>query len=152
MPWIPQKAEHEIIEAFNKTLIARNQGKEAMEVADYWLYETVVRVHREGEGASYTGLKPAGLDWGPVVPRAEEAITKGNPKEVIDFINHTLKEELEVRFSRVMAKKNFDTNNVTAAREYVQAELGFVLFSHGLYAVITGKGEHDESGSKKHAH
>lgn len=152
LPWVPEKAEHEVNEAFKKTLLARKQGKEAMEVADYWLYETVVRLHREGEGAAYTGLKPAGLDWGPVVPRAEKAIEKGSPEEVIDFINHTVQEELEKRFHRILAKKEFDVNDVAAAREYVQAELGFVLFSHGLYAAITGKGEHDEEGMKKHEH
>lgn len=123
-----------------------------MEVADYWLYETVVRLHREGEGAPYTGLKPAGLDWGPVVHRAEEAIEKEDPKEVIDFITHTVQEELEKRFSKVIANKNFNVNDVDAAREYVQANLGFVLFSHGLYAAITGKGEHDGQGMKKHEH
>jgi hypothetical protein len=51
-----------------------------------------------------------------------------------------------------MNKKEFDVDNVIAAREYVQAELGFVLFSHGLYVAITGKGEHDETGVKKHDH
>lgn len=152
LPWVPQKAEHEVKEAFKKTLKARKEGKEAMEVADYWLYETVVRLHREGEGAPYTGLKPAGLDWGPVVPRAEKAIEKGDPKEVIDFLKHTLQEELEERFQRIVAKKEFDVNDVVAAREYVQAELGFVLFSHGLYAAISGKGEHDETGTKEHKH
>jgi hypothetical protein len=152
LPWVPEKAEHEVIEAFHKTFAARKQGKPAMEVADYWLYETVVRLHREGEGAPYTGLKPAGLDWGPVVPRAEKAIQNGDPKEVIDFINHTVQEELEKRFHRILAKKNFDANDVAAAREYVQAELGFVLFSHGLYAAITGESEHDEAGINKHEH
>lgn len=123
-----------------------------MEIADYWLFETAVRLHREGEGAPYTGLKPSGLDWGPVVPRAEKAISEGNPKAVIDFIAHTAHEELQERFDRVMAKKKYDINNVDAAREYVQAELGFVLYSHGLYSAITGRGEHGEEGMKKHEH
>jgi len=152
LPWVPKKAEHEVSEAFEKTVLARKQGKEAVEVADYWLYETVVRLHREGEGAPYTGLKPAGLDWGPVVPRAEKAIEKGDPKEVIGYITQMVREELEGRFHRAMAKKKFDVNDVDAAREYVQAELGFVLFSHGLYAAITGKGEHGEEGEGKHEH
>ncbi len=152
LPWVPKKAEHEVTGAFNKTVLARKQGKEAMDVADFWLYETVVRLHREGEGAPYTGLKPAGLDWGPIVPRAEKAITSGNPQEVIDYISHTVHEELEIRFNRAMAKKNYDVNDVDGAREYVQAELGFVLFSHGLYAAITGKGEHGEEGAKEHEH
>ncbi len=152
LPWAPQSAESEITQAFEKTLKARKLGAEAQEIADYWLFETVVRLHREGEGAPYTGLKPAGLDWGPVVPRAERAIQKGDPRDVIEFLNHTVHEELERRFQKIMAKKNYDVDNVPAAREYVQAELGFVLFSHGLYAAITGKGEHDESRTQKHEH
>jgi hypothetical protein len=152
LPWVPQSAESEVNQAFEKTLRARKLGKEAQEIADYWLFETAVRLHREGEGASYTGLKPAGLDWGPVVPRAEKSIEKEDPQEVIDFLNHTIHEELKRRFQKIMAKKNFDVDNIPAAREYVQAELGFVLFSHSLYAAITGKGEHEEEGMKKHEH
>jgi hypothetical protein len=68
LPWVPEKAEEELEKAFKKTLLVRKQGKEAAELADYWFFETTVRLHREGEGAPYTGLKPAGLDWGPVVP------------------------------------------------------------------------------------
>jgi Family of unknown function (DUF6448) len=44
------------------------------EVADRYFFETVVRVHRAAEGASFTGLKPAGLDVGPIIPVAERAI------------------------------------------------------------------------------
>lgn len=150
LPWVPKSAESELREAFEKTLKARMLGREALEIADYWLFETAVRLHREGESAPYSGLKPAGLDWGPIVPRAEKALESGSPQEVIDFIAHTTHEELEARFNRAMAKKRYDLNDVDAAREYVQAELGFVLFSHGLYAAITGKGEHDEEGTKKH--
>ena len=86
------------------------------------------------------------------MPRAERALGNGSPKEVIDFITHTANEELEARFNRAMAKRKYDVNNVEAGREYVQAELGFVLFSHGLYSAITGKGEHDAEGNKKHEH
>lgn len=152
LPWVPKISEPELTEAFEKTLKARESGGMAMEVADYWLFETAVRLHREGEGAPYTGLKPAGLDWGPVVPRAEKALENGNPDEVTDFIAQTAREELKTRFNRAMTKRKYDVNDVDAAREYVQAELGFVLFSHGLYATITGKGEHDEEGTKKHEH
>jgi ABC-type amino acid transport substrate-binding protein len=152
LPWVPKKAEAELKEAFEKTVQARKQGKEAMEIADYWLFETAVRLHREGEGAPYTGLKPAGLDWGPVVPRAEKAIETGNPEEVVGFIAHAAEHELKERFNRAMARKKYDVNDVDAAREYVQAELGFVLYSHGLYAAIAGRGEHGEEGAKKHGH
>lgn len=146
LPWVPKKTEPELKEAFKKTLDVRNLGKAADELADYWFFETAVRLHREGEGAPYTGLKPAGLDWGPVVPRAEKAIEQGNAREVIQLLSHTVEEELQERFNRAIAKKRYDENDVDAAREYVQAMLGFVLFSHHLYTVIKGSGEHGEEG------
>jgi hypothetical protein len=152
LPWVPKRAEAELTKAFGKTLKARKQGKEAAEVADYWFFETAVRLHRAGEGAAYTGLKPAGLDWGPVVPRAEKAIEKGNAEEVINFITHAVQVELEERFKRAMVKKEYGVNNVDSARDYVQAMLGFVLYSHHLYATITDGEEHGQIETDKHMH
>lgn len=86
LPFVPETAEKELSRSFNKTLRARKLGEDAAEVADLWFFETAVRLHREGEGAPYTGLKPAGLDWGPVVPRAEADIEKGDPNETIGFL------------------------------------------------------------------
>jgi len=146
LPWVPKKGEKEMKEAFEKALRVRKLGKDAMQLADYWFFETAVRVHREGEGAPYTGLKPAGLDWGPVVPRAEKAVETGDAKEAIQFILHTVEEELQERFHRAMAKKKYDVNNVEAAREYVQAMLGFVLYSHHLYSFVKGGGGHGGEG------
>ncbi len=127
----------------------RKLGKEAADLADYWFFETVVRLHREGEGASYTGLKPAGLDWGPVVPRAEKAIEKGDAKEVVEFLSHVMEEEVQRKFKHAMEKKDYDENDVAAAREYVQAELGFVLYSHCIYAKLKGEA-HGEEGGHEH--
>ena len=152
LPWVPKKAEGELKKAFKRTLRARKLGKEAAEVADHWFFETAVRVHREGEGASYTGLKTAGLDWGTVVPRAEEAIATGDAEEAIEFLLHTIEHELRERFQKAMSRKNYDENNVTAAREFVQANLGFVLWSHGLYSFVKGVGGHGEEGAGGHEH
>jgi hypothetical protein len=59
-------------------MTVRKQGnKEAIGIADLWFYETVVRLHRKGEGTSYTRLKLAGLDRGPVLPKVEKAMEKG---------------------------------------------------------------------------
>lgn len=145
LPWAPKGAEAEIVRAFKSTLNARKLGKPAARVADYWFFETVVRLHRRGEGVAYTGLKPAGLDWGPVVPKADRAIATGNPEKVIAFLQSTVQKELEKRFHHAMEKKTYDVDDVDAARDYVHAMLGFVLFSHGVYALLTGKGEHDEA-------
>lgn len=150
LPWAPKEAEDDIKNAFEKTLNVRKLGKEAAELADYWFFETVVRLHRAGERAPYTGLKPAGLDWGQVVPKAEKAIEEEDAKEVIDLLLHTVEEELQKRFRNAIAKKNYDDNDVDAAREYIQAMLGFVLYSHHLYAYVKDVGEHDAEGAQGH--
>ena len=151
--WVPKHAENELKEAFEKTIKARKLGKEAKEVADDWLLETAIRLHRAGEGAPYTGLKPAGLDEGPVVPRAEKAIETGDPKDAIGFVLHTVEEELQKRFKHVISKKNYNENDVKAGREFVQAFIGFVVYSHHLYTNVKANEEHKESketGGHKH--
>ena len=79
LPYVQAPGEAEVRDAFDLAVKARTQGAEAREVADRFFFETVVHVHRAGEGAAYTGLKPAGLDVGPVIPLAERAIATGDP-------------------------------------------------------------------------
>jgi len=150
LPWVSQEGETEVKELFERALGVRAVGGQAAELADLWFFENVVRVHRAGEGAPYTGMKPAGLDWGPVVPRAEKAIAEGNADEVIGFVNGVVEDELRERFESVEAHKGYDENDVPAAREYVQAELGFVLFSHHLYSYVKSGGGHGEEGEHEH--
>jgi len=150
--WVSEEAEGEVRKAFNRALRVRKVGKEAQDLADDWFFETVVRLHRAGEGAPYAGLKPAGLDEGPVVPRAEKAIAKGNPEEVISFMLHVVEEDLQQRFKTVMERARYDVNNVAAGRAYVQAFIGFVVYAHHLYAWINGGGGHGEGKGGGHRH
>ncbi|MFN7991110.1 MAG: DUF6448 family protein [Candidatus Micrarchaeia archaeon] len=113
-----------------------NEGTEARsepaELADYWFFETVVRLHRGGEGAPYTGLNPVVLGGSPAL-RAERCIEKGDPKEVVAFL-HVTGVQMQRMFKEAMVKKRIsDENDVDAAREYVEAMLGFILYSHGPY-------------------
>lgn len=141
LPWIKKESETELEHAFKRTLQMRNLGNDSAEFADHWFYETAVRLHREGEGADYSGLKPAGLDTGPVILLAEKALETGNVRKVTDFLSNLIADEVQKRFDNVISKKNYDINNVDAAREYVQAMLRFLLFSHHMYKYITIDGE-----------
>jgi hypothetical protein len=152
LPWAPKKAEEELKKGFERTLRMRKLGKDAKELANYWFFETIVRLHREGEGAPYTGLKPAGLDQGPVVPRVEEAIEKGDASEVVEFLSHTVEEEVQKRLRHAMHLKDYDENDVDAAREYVEAMLEVTLYSHHLYEYIKGGGVHAAAGKPEHGH
>jgi hypothetical protein len=140
--WIPQESEEELQRVFEKTLRARRAGRDAQEVADDWFFETAIRLHRAGEGAPYTGMKPAGLSEGPVVPRAEKAIGTGDPKETIDFILKTVEDDLRDRFHHLMEKKEYDINDVAAGREFIEGYIGWVVYSHHLYMYVKSGGHH----------
>jgi hypothetical protein len=139
--WIPADAEPELSAAFERTMRAR-VAEEARDVADDWFFETAVRLHRAGEGEPFTGLKPAGLDEGPVIPRAEAAIETGDPSEVVGFVLAATDGELRRRFERVEETKEYDPGDVAAGRAFVQAYLDFVVFAHHLYTFVTGGGGH----------
>src|SRR6185436_13630003 len=77
--WVQDKDEREIRTAFEQTLAVRELSPQAKELADRFFFETVVRVHRAGEGAPFTGLQPAGRDLGPAIPAADKALDEGSP-------------------------------------------------------------------------
>lgn len=49
-----------------------------------------------------------------------------------------------------ISKKGFDENDVEAARDYVQATLGFVLFAGHLHEYIESGGSHGKETEATH--
>ena len=127
----------------------RGKGENVKEIADLWFFETVVRLHREGEGAPYTGLKPAS-DEGPVIPIVEQAIEDDDPTDLEDFLAGELNEEIEERLNNLISLKDYDEDDVPAAREYIEAMFEFTLYSHHLYEYIVSDIGHGDIGGHKH--
>lgn len=144
------EGEPEVLAAFERTIAAHDGNQAVNELADLYFIETLVRVHRAGEGAPYTGLKPAGLGFGPVVPVAEQAVESGSPDELIRALTDKVRDEVVERFGRAMALKGHADEGVAAAREYVEAMLGLEVWSHKLYGCASA-GPHDEHG-EAHEH
>jgi len=142
LPYVPKDGENEVINAYNKVIKLRNQNDEIKYIADQYFFETVVRIHRAGEGAPFSGLKPAGLDHGPVVPIAEEAVETGSADKLITFLTDNLKSEIEKKFARVMELKKQENGPVDKAREYISNMLGFIVNLHMLYECITAGTHH----------
>lgn len=132
LPFVKADGEDEVRRAFDMAILAR-KVPEARDVADLYFFDTVVRVHRAGEGAPFTGLKPAGLSEGPVIPVAERAIETGSAEELIRVLSDLLAEEVKERFERVMVLQKQADGPVPEAREYVEAMLGLEVWSHKLY-------------------
>lgn len=143
LPYVPADAEDEVRMAFEKTVAASSAGHQAVEVAEEWFFETVVRLHRAGEGAAFTGLKPAGLGHGQVVPLAERAIDSGDVEELVRMLTSALEDEIRGKFARVMKLKAHSDGPVVEAREWVEAMLGFQVWSHKTHQCITSDPLHD---------
>lgn len=133
LPYVPEEGEPAVREAFSLTAKARASGRDAQEVADRWFFETVVRVHRAGEGAPFTGLKPAGLDVGPVIPAAERALDAGSADELTVALCGIIREQVEERHGRAMALKEHAAEGVAAARAFVEASLDLQVWAHHVY-------------------
>ena len=136
LPFVPEKAEDEVRAAFARVLPVRALGREAGDVADQLFFETVVRLHRAGEGAPYTGLKPAGLSHGPVLPLAERAVESGSAEALADFLTRELRDELKHRLEQVVALAAAKDRSLAEARRYVQTMLGFEVYSHHLHQAM----------------
>ncbi len=143
LPYAPAKAEDEIKAAFAWSAKVRVLGPEAKALADRAFLETTVRLHRAGEGAAYTGLKPAGIDYGPAIPAAERAAKAGNLTEIKAVLDEAVEHGLEARLAHVVetqtaAKEPKTAGDVPAARARVSAELGFVTYVEGLRQAAHG--------------
>jgi len=139
--WVQKKDEAEITEAFKKTLVTRKLSPEAKQLADMYFFETLVRIHRAGEGAPYTGLKPADVEPEPGIAAADKAIETGSGEALVKDLTETIHHGIHERFMEVMAKKNFKPDDVKAGREYVKSYVTFVHYVEGLYQAATKPAE-----------
>lgn len=152
LQWVKKEYEEEIRLAFAKTLTVRAQGKEARELADMYFFETVVRLHRAGEGEPYTGLKPSGTPIEPPVAAADKALETGDIKELSRLLVTASEEGLNMRFKRALATKKEANKNVDAGREFVEAYVEFVHYAERLHQAAESSAHHGESEEKHDIH
>ena len=137
LPYVAAADEGPLRVAFDRVRKARALGPEAAEVADLYFFESAVRLHRAGEGAPYTGLKPAGLDVGPVIPLAERAIEDDDPSALADFLVAAVRAETIDRFAAMQAARAAaEQDGVSARRAFVHATLGLQVWAHKLHAAV----------------
>ncbi len=146
--WIQKADEAEIRAAFNQATEVRKLGGAAQGLADRFFFETLVRVHRAGEGAPYTGLKPAGGDLGPAVPAGDKAMETGDLKPVWKLLSDAAHQGLHVRFEAVQKAKAYPPGDVEAGRKFVAAYVSYIHFVEGLFTAAKGAGH----GAEAEAH
>lgn len=131
--WVQKSDEAEIERAFKRALAVRGLSPEARELADTYFFETLVRVHRAGEGAPYTGLKPAGRDLGPAIPAGDKALETGDIEVVVKLLTDRVSEGVGRQFANASQKRSFAPHDVAAGRDYVRAYVQYIHYLERIY-------------------
>jgi hypothetical protein len=147
LKWVKAQQEAETREAFKKTLAVRGLSPEAKDLADRYFFETLVRLHREGEGAPYTGLKPAG-EVEPIIAASDKALETGSVEGLTREIVKLVSDGIHRRFAETMEKKKHADQNVAAGREFVGAYVEFVHYIERLHADTVGSPGHQAESEK----
>ena len=120
LKWVSKEKELEVRAAFEIALTERIKGSEAKEKADMKFFETLARIHREGEGEPFTGIKPADAIE-PIEAEADKALEDGSINNLTTEMSQHLTNSVKERFDRVLDKKKHMNDSVDAGREYVEA-------------------------------
>lgn len=134
--WVKKEYEDEVRSAFKRTLEVRMKGTDARELADMYFFETLVGLHRAGEGEPYTGLKPAGTPIEPIVLAADKALETGSSKELTELLTSAAEKEIIIRFKHAVEAKKDIEKSVDAGREFVEAYVEFVHYAEQLFESI----------------
>jgi hypothetical protein len=146
LKWVRPEEEKGIRAAFQKTLTMRAKGPEVKEFADMYFFETLVRIHRAGEGAPYTGLKP-GEAVDPAVALADKALENGNVDKLVNVLSNAMANGIRKRFQHARETQNRADDSVAAGREFVESYVIFTHYVEGLHGLIKGgAAHHGEAG------
>jgi len=146
LKWVMPGNENEVKDVFNQIVQVRLLSPAAAEVSDMYFFETVVRLHRIGEGMSYQGIKPSGTPVDEKIIAADEALESGDMVHLSELVESGRVPELEELFNKAVELKDFDVDDVSAGREYIESYVRFFHFaegeeeSHELDAVASGSG------------
>lgn len=160
LKWVKKDSEAEIKSAFEKAVAVRSKGEEAKELADQYFLETLIRIHRAGEGAPYTGLKDEPVP--PIVAMSDAAVAEGSVDKMAEKIANHAASAIKEKFAKVAAAKSKmeKEGTVDAGREYVEAYVVYTHYVEGLHDSIMSSGAHEghavaeegETGDGGHAH
>jgi hypothetical protein len=135
LKWVTAESEQEIREAFAETLAVRILGKDAAQLADQWFFETLVRVHRAGEGEPFTGLKAAGhID--PAIAQADSTLQSGSSARLAKELALALEKGVQERFDHASALRRHAADNVAAGRGYVSAYVDYIHFVESAHRLV----------------
>lgn len=154
LKWVRQADESQVRTAFERTMKVRAFGPEAREFADNYFFETLVRVHRAGEGEPYTGLKPAGTEVEPVILRADQALQTGSLDTLLKEATSDVSDGIQQRFANVQQAAMRANSSLDEGRRYVAAYVEFIHYVESIHAASAGtsNGQSEPGIETEHGH
>lgn len=152
LKWVPAAGERPVKDAFAQALAAKSRGAAAQEAGEHALFETLVRVHRESEGAPYTGIKPAG-QIAPIVVAADAALEKKNADRLARHVAAQVEQAVRDKFEKAAHSQQAAGQSVDKGREFVANYVQYVHFVEELSALAAKPaGHHAAAAPNKSAH
>lgn len=147
LKWVKKEHEAEVRAVFQKALSVRSKGPDAKELADRYFLETLVRVHRGGEGEPYTGIKDEPVE--PIVALADQALVTGSADEMLKKVTAHVAEGIRERFAKAVEARKHAEESVEAGREFVEAYVQYMHYVEGIHNAVMAAGAHagDSAGS-----
>lgn len=143
LKWIRGDDEAQVQKAFEMARKVRALGPDASDLAETFFFETLVRIHRAGEGAPFEGLMPDSK-VPPVVRKADAALESGGITDLADRISSHVKKEVETRFRKAWEMKQAADDSPEKGREFVEAYISFVHYVEGIHEMTMGGHSHGE--------
>ncbi len=140
LKWVKPHDEKTVTDAFKTLLSSKGANFEA---AEQDFFATLVKIHRAGEGAPFTGLKPAGTVE-PAVAEADKSLTSGTPEALVKLITGDIAAGIKKRYEHVAAAYKHKDKSVAQGREFVEAYIAYTHYVERLHQDATGRGAHDE--------
>jgi len=150
LKWVKPEAEAELRAVFQKTLGVRAAGGDARDLADSYFFETLVRLHRAGEGAPYTGLKPAGSIPKPIAA-ADQSLEQGSVEQLSGLLTGHLAAGVSERFALARAARATAEQSPEAGRRYVATYVEYVHYIEAVVQAVHGKAAHEHAAADGHA-
>lgn len=149
--WVLPEREGEIRSAFDRALSVRKLGGDAQALADTWFFETLVRVHRDGEGAPFEGLKPAG-HIAPFVKVIDATISTGSADDLLDKVAAHVRSGVKQRFLRAHEARQHADDSVEAGRAFVAAYVAYMHYVENLHKAANGEAAGHAAAPAGHSH
>jgi hypothetical protein len=147
--WVQPAEEQEVRRVFEKTAAIRDVNAAVRDVADTFFFETLVRLHRLGEGEPYTGLKD-GAEGDPLIDLVDMAIASGDVEGVVAVVAGDVERAIRAQFASVRARRAHADDSVEAGREYVRVYVQLIHYVEGIHtASMHGRDLHGETGEPR---